>query len=152
VVWVGYPQSNDVEMTSVHGTTVFGGTFPAQIWNSLYVNGEIPCEEYEEPETPISWAPYYGQYTQSGGYSDSDEYDYSEEGEEGEDGEDSEEGEEGEKPGQAAVGGYDPDAYAPGAGQEPSPAPTPDPPPAPPPSPGGGGGGGGAATGGVGSG
>ena len=88
VVWVGYPQSNDIEMTSVHGTTVFGGTFPAQIWNSLYVNGEIPCEEYEEPETPISWAPYYGQYTQSGGYSDADEYDYSEEGEEGEDGED----------------------------------------------------------------
>lgn len=150
VVWVGYPQSNDVEMVSVHGTTVFGGTFPAQIWNSLYATGEIPCEEFEEPETPISWAPYFGRYTQSGGYSDS--YDYSEEGEEeGEDGE----GKRGERPGQAAVGGYDPGAYAPGAGQEPTPAPKPEASP-PPPTAGGGGGnagvGGGTETGGIGSG
>jgi penicillin-binding protein 1A len=35
-VWVGYPESNDVSMTSVHGITVFGGTFPAEIWHSLY--------------------------------------------------------------------------------------------------------------------
>jgi penicillin-binding protein 1A len=141
-VWVGYPQSNDIEMTSVHGTTVFGGTFPAQIWNSLYVNGEIPCEEFEEPETPVSWAPFYGQYTEAGG----SDYSYSEEAEEG-DGEESE----AEKKGKEATGGYDPDAYAPGAGQEPTPAPEPEPEAAPapsaPPS-----GGGGAATGGIGSG
>ncbi len=35
-VWVGYPESNDISMSSVHGIIVFGGTFPAQIWNSLY--------------------------------------------------------------------------------------------------------------------
>ncbi len=150
VVWVGYPQSNDIEMVSVHGTTVFGGTFPAQIWNSLYANGEVPCEEFEEPETPISWAPFYGQYTQSGDYSGSDEYEYDYSEEEAEEGE--EDGER-QKPGQAAVGGYDPDAYAPGTGQDPTPAPAPSPQPAPAPSPGGGGGGGGGAdTGGVGSG
>jgi penicillin-binding protein 1A len=141
VVWVGYPQSNDIEMVSVHGTTVFGGTFPAQIWNSLYANGEIPCEEFEEPETPISWAPYYGEYTRSGGVSDS----YSEGAEYGED-----EGEGGgKKPGQDAVGGYDPDAYSPGVGQEPTPSPEPAPAPSPAPSPGVGGG---ADTGGVGAG
>jgi penicillin-binding protein 1A len=137
-VWVGYPQSNQIEMTSVHGTTVFGGTFPAQIWNSLYVNGEIPCEEFEAPETPVSWAPFYGKFTQSGpsgGGSISEDAD-------AKDGDD-----EGKKKGEEATGGYDPDAYAPGAGQEPTPA--------PPPSGGGGGSvgvGGGTATGGVGAG
>jgi penicillin-binding protein 1A len=143
VVWVGYPQSNDIEMTSVHGTTVFGGTFPAQIWNSLYVNGEIPCEEFEEPETPVSWAPYYGQYTQSGDSSyDESYYEGAEEPSEGES--------ETERKGKEATGGYDPDAYAPGAGQEPTPTPE----ASPPPAAGGGGGGnvGGAETGGVGAG
>jgi penicillin-binding protein 1A len=137
-VWVGYPESNDIEMTSVHGTTVFGGTFPAQIWNSLYVGGEIPCEEFEAPESSVSWAPYYGKYTQSGGSSD---YEY--ESAPG----DSKEESEAERKGKEATGGYDPDAYAPGAGQEPTPAPSP-----PAPSGGGGGTGGGAATGGVGAG
>ncbi len=80
-VWVGYPQSNEIEMTSVHGTTVFGGTFPAEIWNSLYANGEVPCEEFDEPETPISWAPYYGEFTQAEPSSDDS---FSEEAEEGE--------------------------------------------------------------------
>lgn len=145
-VWVGYPQSNEIQMTSVHGSTVFGGTFPAQIWNSLYANGEIPCEEFEAPETPISWAPFFGKYTRSGG-DRGDSFDEYEE----EDGEESEK----ERKGRDAVGGYDPDAYAPGAGtQEPTPPPSP-PPSSSPPSGGGGGGGGnvgvdgGAATGGV---
>ncbi len=64
-VWVGYPESNDVSMSSVHGITVFGGTFPAEIWHSLYSNGGVPCEEFEEPEKSISWAPYYGHFTQA---------------------------------------------------------------------------------------
>ena len=49
-VWVGYPQSNEIEMTSVHGITVFGGTFPAEIWHSLYSDGGVPCEEFERAE------------------------------------------------------------------------------------------------------
>jgi len=142
-VWVGYPESNDIEMTSVHGTTVFGGTFPAQIWNSLYVNGEIPCEEFEAPESPVSWAPYYGKYTESGGSSDSEYESFTEDGDDES---------EAERKGKEATGGYDPDAYAPGAGQEPTPAPEPAPTPSPPPAPSGGGGGGGAPSGGVGAG
>ena len=63
VVWVGYPQSNAIEMTSVHGITVFGGTFPAEIWHSLYSGAEVPCEEFSKPKTPISWAPYFGHFT-----------------------------------------------------------------------------------------
>jgi penicillin-binding protein 1A len=136
-VWVGYPQSNDIEMTSVHGTTVFGGTFPAMIWNSLYANGGVPCEEFATPETPISWAPFYGQFTQAG----PSEETFSDEPSDGD--------KRGKKKGQDAVGGYDPDAYAPGAGQEPTPAPgTPDPAPSPSPPPSGGGGGGSAGVGG----
>ncbi len=50
-------------MTSVHGITVFGGTFPAEIWHSLYSGAEVPCEEFSEPETPISWAPFFGRFT-----------------------------------------------------------------------------------------
>jgi penicillin-binding protein 1A len=119
-VWVGYPESNDVSMYSVHGRTVFGGTFPAEIWHSLYSNGGVPCEEFEEPKTPISWAPYYGRFTQA---SPSD----SSSGSGGAGG-----GDEPPPPGSAAVGGYDPnaydpDAYAPGAGQEPAPLPPPPP-------------------------
>ena len=130
-VWVGYPQSNETEMFSVHGRTVFGGTFPAEIWHSLYANGEVPCEDFAEPESSISWAPFYGRFTRGGPTGDSV------------DDATSTAGEEGELPGQDTVGGYDPneydpEAYAPGVGQEPyeppapSPPPAPDPPPAPP--------------------
>ncbi len=124
-VWVGYPQSNAIEMTSVHGTTVFGGTFPAEIWHSLYSNAEIPCEEFSEPKTPISWAPFYGQFTAS---SPSTGGSFSGKGGEAE----SEE----ERLGREATGGYDPNAYAPGVGQEPTYVP---PPPSPPSSDVGGG-------------
>jgi penicillin-binding protein 1A len=115
VVWVGYPESNDVSMSSVHGIIVFGGTFPAEIWHSLYSGAEVPCEEFTEPSQKISWAPFYGRYARSspndnptlhgsgGGGSGSSE----------------------PPPGSAAVGGYDPNAYAPGAGQEPLPVPPP---------------------------
>jgi hypothetical protein len=103
-------------MTSVHGATVYGGTFPAEIWHSLYSNAEIPCEEFNPPKTPISWAPFYGQFTASsparGGS-----------GSAAGGGEESE----AERLGREATGGYDPNAYAPGAGQEPTPVPPPPP-------------------------
>jgi penicillin-binding protein 1A len=105
VVWVGYPQSNEIEMTSVHGSTVYGGTFPADIWHSVYADGEVPCEAFSEPETPIRWAPFYGRFTRGGptGASLGD----------------AARGKDGKLPGQDAVGGYDPGAYAPGVGQDP---------------------------------
>jgi penicillin-binding protein 1A len=119
VVWVGYPESNDVSMSSVHGIIVFGGTFPAEIWHSLYSGAEVPCEEFAEPSQRVNWAPFYGRYARS---SASDDSSLSGGGSEGGGGETP-------PPGSAAVGGYDPDAYAPGAGQEPLPV------PAAPPSP-----------------
>jgi penicillin-binding protein 1A len=117
VVWVGYPQSNAIEMTSVHGITVYGGTFPAEIWHALYSGAEVPCEEFEEPKTPISWAPFFGRFTDgapgSGGVSSA-----------GSGGGESE----AERLGGEATGGYNPNAYAPGVGQEPAPVPPPPPP------------------------
>jgi penicillin-binding protein 1A len=120
VVWVGYPRSNAIEMTSVHGITVYGGTFPAEIWHSLYSEGEVPCEEFEKPRRPIVWAPFYGHFTAaapsargggSGGEGKSGGF-FGHLGEEGS----------GEAGGN---NGYDPNAYAPGAGQKPTPVPTP---------------------------
>jgi penicillin-binding protein 1A len=125
-VWVGYPQSNEISMTSVHGITVFGGTFPAEIWHSVYSEAGVPCEEFSQPKQAISWAPYYGQFTQSS------PRDRGAEAAGGSGG--------APPPGTAAVGGYNPDAYAPGAGQEPAPL--------PPPPPSGGGVGGGESAGG----
>ncbi|HEU4739381.1 MAG TPA: transglycosylase domain-containing protein [Solirubrobacterales bacterium] len=115
VVWVGYPESNDVSMSSVHGQIVFGGTFPADIWHGLYSGAGVPCEEFTEPEQKIIWAPFYGRYARSNP-SDDTSLDGSGSGGESEEGDSP-------PPGSAAVGGYDPDAYAPGAGQEPYPAP-----------------------------
>ena len=105
-------------MTSVHGTAVFGGTFPAEIWHSLYSGGEIPCEDFSQPKTPITWAPFIGEFTSSRPAGD----DLSK----------AARGREGTLPGQEAVGGYDPNAYAPGAGQEPYAPPAPQPRPPPP--------------------
>jgi penicillin-binding protein 1A len=116
VVWVGYPQSNAIEMTSVHGTTVYGGTFPAEIWHSLYSGAEVPCEEFDQPETPVSWAPFYGRYTASS-TSGGSNFTAKDGGKESE----------AERLGREATGGYDPSAYAPGAGQEPAPVPPPPP-------------------------
>ncbi|MDX6600900.1 MAG: penicillin-binding protein [Solirubrobacterales bacterium] len=113
VVWVGYPESNAIEMTSVHGITVFGGTFPAEIWHSLYSGAEVLCEEFEKPKTPISWAPFFGQFTGPTPRSDKS----------GPGGVAAEEADRAREIGEEVTGGYNPDAYAPGAGQEPTPVP-----------------------------
>jgi penicillin-binding protein 1A len=107
VVWVGYPESNEISMSNVHGMIVFGGTFPAEIWHSLYADAGVPCEEFTEPKQQISWAPFYGRYARSGPHDEASL------------GGKSGNGGGSPPPGSAAVGGYDPNAYAPGAGQEP---------------------------------
>ena len=118
VVWVGYPQSNAIEMTDVHGITVFGGTFPAEIWHSLYSGAEIPCEEFDKPKQPISWAPYFGHFTASAP---------SGKGAGGQGGAAEAEADRAREIGEEVTGGYNPDAYAPGAGQKPTPVPPPPP-------------------------
>ena len=106
MVWVGYPESNEIEMTSVHGISVFGGTFPAEIWHSVYSNGEIPCETFSQPEKPIVWAPFFGRSPRRGRPATRSPTPARRRRRR-------------RLPGQELVGGYDPNAYAPGVGQEP---------------------------------
>jgi penicillin-binding protein 1A len=111
-VWVGYPDAA-ISMSSVHGITVFGGTFPAQIWHNYYVDGAVPCEEFPPPSESVEWSPFFGSYTAS---SSTRHY--------------------GTGSDSGGQNGYDPSLYAPGAGQKPAPSPKPSPPPKPPkPSP-----------------
>ena len=119
VVWVGYPESNAIEMTSVHGITVYGGTFPAEIWHSLYAGAEVPCEEFSEPKQPISWAPFFGTHTAPEPRDQDDD--------DGPGGVAEEEADRAREIGEEVTGGYNPDAYAPGAGQKPTPVPPPPP-------------------------
>ena len=123
-VWVGYPQSNEIEMSSVHGITVFGGTFPADIWNAFYSGVGVPCEYFRVPTEPVRWAPFTGSFTASAPAPSRKPLAGTHSSDAGSAG---------------AGGGYDPNAYAPGAGTQqpvPAPAPAPSPPvaPAPPPA------------------
>jgi penicillin-binding protein 1A len=78
-VWVGYP-GGEVPMESVHGISVAGGTFPAQIWR-LFMQPALQNESAREFALPKQW-PVWTDFEQhqygSSSYSDSsygDSYD-----------------------------------------------------------------------------
>jgi len=110
-VWIGYPQG-EIPMESVHGISVAGGTFPAQIWR-LFMQPALqnrPAREFALPKNWPAWTDFdQGQYANSSSYGDSDS------------------------------GGsyYTPPSSPPPPAPtpEPSPQPTPQPPPPPPPPP-----------------
>ena len=129
---------------SVHGITVAGGTFPAEIWNNFMsiALDKYGCSYFPEPENPMDWIPFHGSYTSDSSYSScSGEGSYGSGTSEGaygceveevevETDEDKDSGDDG--------------AYAPGRGQKPLPPPqaparaaAPPPPPPPPPPSGG---------------
>ena len=63
VVWVGYPNAQ-IAMSSVHGITVAGGTFPASIWR-LFMSRALdgaPYLSWPYPRNPVVWVPFTGQY------------------------------------------------------------------------------------------
>jgi penicillin-binding protein 1A len=65
-VWVGYPNAL-TEMRSVHGVSVAGGTFPAQIWHDfMNVAKRDDCENFKSPTEPASFSPFYGTYASTG--------------------------------------------------------------------------------------
>ena len=68
-VWVGYPDALQ-SMTSVHGVSVAGGTFPAMIWHdfmTIALDGH--CETFPEPENPVEFIDFNGEYTSDYGSS-----------------------------------------------------------------------------------
>jgi penicillin-binding protein 1A len=65
-VWVGYP-NKQVEMRSVHGITVAGGTFPAGIWHDyMNVVKGSNCNSFPQPKTPDVFSSFYGQHSANG--------------------------------------------------------------------------------------
>jgi penicillin-binding protein 1A len=63
VVWVGYPKAQ-VPMSSVHGITVTGGSFPAQIWR-LYMLRALEGQaqpSWPSPRNPADWIPFDGTF------------------------------------------------------------------------------------------
>src|SRR4051795_8811210 len=65
-VWVGYPNSR-VSMTNVHGISVAGGTFPAQIWHDyMSVAHGTDCNSFPPPTTPAHFSTFYGEHAANG--------------------------------------------------------------------------------------
>ncbi len=141
-VWVGYPDALR-SMSSVHGISVAGGTFPAQIWHDFMSVALDECESFPEPENPVEWISFNGEYSSGYGSSCSSASVGGTGSDEGAYGCSSESSYE-SAPTEDDGSDRDQGAYAPGKGQKPAPkpeAPEPglEPAPAPPPvSPGGG--------------
>ena len=59
-VWVGYPQGN-VAMTNVHGVSVQGGSFPAEIWAAFMKPAEtdFPVKAFAAPQTLVKYDPFF---------------------------------------------------------------------------------------------
>ena len=135
-VWVGYPDELR-SMYSVHGISVAGGTFPAEIWHDfMSVALEGHCETFPEPEDPVEWIDFNGEYTSgyssscssssiSGTGSDEGAYGCSSTYDEPSYGDST----------STDDSSSDDGAYAPGRGQKPAPKPEPPPSPAPAPAP-----------------
>jgi penicillin-binding protein 1A len=65
-VWVGYPNAL-VEMRSVQGISVAGGTFPARIWHDyMTVAHGDDCDSFPLPEEPATFSPFFGKYASTG--------------------------------------------------------------------------------------
>jgi penicillin-binding protein 1A len=74
-VWVGYPNQR-VSMTSVHGISVAGGTFPARIWHDYMQTAKGSyCGDFPKPKDAFHSAPFFGKYASTGGSSDNN-FDY----------------------------------------------------------------------------
>jgi penicillin-binding protein 1A len=116
-VWVGYPNSR----TSM-GSAAFGGSYAAPVWQEYMLKaiGDY-CGDWPEPQNPFSGTSFYSGHTASSS-SDSSSSSYGTTT--------TPSGTGTVKPGtdtgtdNGGQGGYDPDLYAPGAGQEPAPSPS----------------------------
>jgi penicillin-binding protein 1A len=65
-VWVGYPNAR-VEMTNVHGISVAGGTFPAEIWHDyMNVAHGSSCDSFPTPSTPAQFTTFNGAHSANG--------------------------------------------------------------------------------------
>ncbi|MGZ8688054.1 MAG: penicillin-binding transpeptidase domain-containing protein, partial [Gaiellaceae bacterium] len=58
-VWMGY-QAGEIPMENVHGISVSGGSFPAEIWRLTMERtlGLREPKEFPEPKTEPQWKPF----------------------------------------------------------------------------------------------
>ena len=76
-VWVGYPNANGTTpqfMTSVHGISVSGGSFPAQIWHDfmqVVVDRDGSSGSFPLPNDPVTWSPFSSDFTKAAGEANS---------------------------------------------------------------------------------
>jgi penicillin-binding protein 1A len=66
-VWVGYP-SAEIPMENVHGISVAGGTFPAEIWRRFMESAlsEAPVLNWPEPKVWPNFVSWSGEYAFAG--------------------------------------------------------------------------------------
>jgi len=59
-VWVGHP-AGQVPMTDVHGISVTGGSFPAQIWQQFMnvADRDYPDADFSKPEVLVTYDPFF---------------------------------------------------------------------------------------------
>jgi penicillin-binding protein 1A len=62
-VWVGYPKAQ-IYMTSEYGgSSVAGGTFPAEIWGDYMRKAKGGyCGEFPKPKEPVAYTKWFGKY------------------------------------------------------------------------------------------
>jgi penicillin-binding protein 1A len=111
-VWVGHPDAR-----TTLGYSAFGGTLAAPIWQDYMsvAKGDF-CGDFPEPTEPVDYQPFYGNYANGGG-------DYSDDYSSGTTGTYTTPTTPTAPSPTGDTGGYDPDYYAPGAGQAPAPSP-----------------------------
>ena len=58
-VWMGYTRG-EVPMTNVHGISVSGGSFPAEIWRRFMepALADLPARDFREPTRPVSFVEW----------------------------------------------------------------------------------------------
>jgi penicillin-binding protein 1A len=69
-IWIGYPRG-EIPMTSVHGISVSGPTFPATIWKLFMERAANLApfpKEFPTPKTSPVWITHKLQYALTGGY------------------------------------------------------------------------------------
>jgi penicillin-binding protein 1A len=69
-IWIGYPRG-EIPMTSVHGISVSGPTFPATIWKLFMERAANLApfpKEFHTPKTSPVWITHKLQYALTGGY------------------------------------------------------------------------------------
>src|SRR4051794_3093925 len=64
-VWVGYPNAAK-EMRSVHGISVAGGTFPAQIWHDYMAVAHQGCGDFGFLSEKTKFYPFFGDHSSTG--------------------------------------------------------------------------------------